>query len=106
MSEAILELNDMNFDQEVLASEAPVLVDFTAAWCGPCKALAPVLEQLAREAGGAFKIGKLDVDDAPATAARFGVRAMPTLLVFRKGARAAQHVGLANKAKILELLRA
>jgi thioredoxin len=104
MSAAVLELNDLNFEDEVLKSDAPVLVDFTATWCGPCKALAPVIEQIATESKGAYKVGKLDVDDSPVTAARYGVRAMPTIMVFRAGERTAQHVGLANKAKVLALL--
>jgi thioredoxin 1 len=105
MSANVLELNDLNFEDEVLKSTSPVLVDFTAAWCGPCKRLAPIIEEIANEAGGSYKVGKLDVDASPATAARFGVRAMPTLMVFRAGERAAEHVGLANKAKVLDLLK-
>lgn len=96
--------NDDNFDQEVLKSDLPVLVDFTATWCGPCKALSPIIEQLATELDGKARIGKLDVDDAPATAGKYGIRGVPTVMVFRNGERAAQHVGLTTKQKLVELI--
>ena len=96
--------NDDNFDEEVLKSDVPVLVDFTATWCGPCKALAPIIEQLAEELKGKARIGKLDVDDAPATAGKYGIRGVPTVLVFKNGERAAQHVGLTTKQKLVELI--
>ena len=104
MGASVFEFNDVNFDQEVLKSDKPVLVDFTATWCGPCKALAPIVEQIANESGGAVKVGKVDIDDAPETAAKYGVRAVPTVIVFRGGEKKGQHVGLANKAKLLALL--
>ena len=103
-SEKVHVFNDLNFEQEVLQSDVPVLVDFTATWCGPCKALAPIVDQLAGDLDGKVKVGKLDVDDSPITAGKFGVRGVPTIMVFNKGQRAAQHVGLTTKQKLLELV--
>lgn len=97
--------NDLNFDQEVLSSSVPVLVDFTATWCGPCKALAPIVDQLADELNGQVKVGKLDIDESPLTAGKYGVRGVPTLMLFKAGERAAQHVGLTTKAKLLDLVK-
>ncbi|HEY6557738.1 MAG TPA: thioredoxin [Polyangiaceae bacterium] len=103
-SEKVLVFNDLNFDSEVLQADTPVLVDFTATWCGPCKALAPIVDQLANDLDGKVKVGKLDVDESPITAGKFGVRGVPTLMVFHKGQRAAQHVGLTTKQKLMELV--
>jgi thioredoxin 1 len=103
-SEKVLVFNDLNFDSEVLQSDTPVLVDFTATWCGPCKALAPIVDQLANDLDGKVKVGKLDVDESPITAGKFGVRGVPTIMVFHKGQRAAQHVGLTTKQKLMELV--
>ncbi len=103
-SEKVRVFNDDNFDQEVLKSDVPVIVDFTATWCGPCKALAPIIEQLANELDGKARVGKLDVDDAPATAGKYGIRGVPTIMVFKQGQRAAQHVGLTTKQKLVELI--
>jgi thioredoxin 1 len=100
----VIEVNDDNFEREVLQSSEPVLVDFTAKWCGPCKALAPIVEKLAEEVAGRYKVVKLDTDDSPRTAQRYGIRGMPTLMVFRGGERRAQHMGLTHRAKLLELL--
>lgn len=97
--------NDMNFDEEVIKSSDPVLVDFTATWCGPCKALSPIVDQVAEELVGKLKVGKLDVDDAPITASKFGVRGVPTLMLFKNGQRAAQLVGLTSKQKILAMIQ-
>jgi thioredoxin 1 len=103
-SPKVQHFNDVNFDQEVLKSDKPVLVDFTATWCGPCKALSPIVEQLAEELDGTVKVGKLDIDESPVTAGKFGIRGVPTVMVFKNGERAAQHVGLTTKAKLKDLV--
>jgi thioredoxin len=96
--------NDMNFEKEVLQSGETVLVDFTATWCGPCKQLAPIVEEVATAMKGKLKVGKLDIDEAPLTASKLGIRSVPTLMVFKAGQAAGQHVGLTTKAKILGLV--
>ena len=100
----IIELTDANFDQEVLKSTEPVLVDFTATWCGPCKMLAPIVEKVADETVGKYKVAKLDIDDAPGITQRYGIRGVPTVLVFKNGERTGQHVGVTNKETLLKLL--
>lgn len=100
----IIELTDSNFDQEVLKSSEPVLVDFTATWCGPCKMLAPIVEKVADETVGKYKVGKLDIDDAPSITQRYGIRGVPTVLVFKNGEKVGQHVGVTNKETLLKLL--
>jgi thioredoxin 1 len=97
-------VDDTSFDEEVLASDLPVLVDFGATWCAPCRALAPIVGRLADESAGRFKVVMLDADESPAVAKRYGVRAMPTLLVFRKGEKVASHLGVATREKLLALL--
>jgi thioredoxin 1 len=106
MAGNIVELTDANFEAEVLKSTVPVLVDFTATWCGPCKALAPVVEGLANEAAGKFKVAKLDIDDASETARKYRVMSVPTLLVFKDGQVKGQHVGLTNKDTLVKLINA
>jgi thioredoxin 1 len=93
-----------NFESEVLKSDLPVLVDFTATWCGPCKQLAPIVEKIAEELAGKVKVGKLDVDGAQQIAIKYGVRNVPTIIVFRGGKEDKKHVGLATKDKLVKLL--
>ncbi len=93
----ILTLTESNFDQEVLKSPTPVLVDFWAEWCGPCKMVAPILDELAGEYDGRVKIGKVNVDDSQNLATEYGIRAIPTLLLFKDGQVADQIVGLRSK---------
>jgi thioredoxin 1 len=104
MAGKVIELTDTNFDAEVLKSAEPVLVDFTATWCGPCKALAPIVEKLAEDSGGKYKVGKLDIDDAPGITKRYGVRGVPTVLVFKGGEKIDQHVGVTNRETLLKML--
>jgi len=95
-------VSDKTFADEVLKSSEPVLVDFFAEWCGPCKAMAPALEQIAQEMKGKVKVVKLDVDQNPNVTGEYGIRAMPTLLLFKGGKVAAQHVGALVQKKRLE----
>ena len=91
-------VTDASFEQDVLKSDTPVVVDFWAEWCGPCKQIGPSLEQIASEMGERVKIAKVNVDDNPGAAARYGVRGIPTLLVFKNGQIVAQKVGAAPKS--------
>lgn len=100
----LLEFSDINFESEVLQSSRPVVVDFSAAWCGPCKMLAPVVEELANENAGVAKIGKIDVDANPGTAAKYGVSSIPTIMVFKNGRVVDTLVGLQPKANIQEAM--
>lgn len=95
-------VSDKTFEAEVLQSKEPVLVDFFAEWCGPCKAMAPALEQVAAEMAGKVKIVKLDVDQNPGVTGKYGIRAMPTLMIFKNGEVAGQHVGALVQKKKLE----
>jgi thioredoxin 1 len=99
-----LEVNDSNFKSEVTDSEMPVLVDFWAPWCGPCKMIAPVLEELAKEYDGRVKIVKLNVDDSPDTASEFGIRSIPTLILFKDGKVFEQTVGAQSKENLKQLV--
>ena len=92
-----IEITDTNFEAEVLNSENPVLLDFWADWCGPCHMIAPTIEELASEYEGKVKVGKVNVDSNMSTAARFGIRSIPTLLVFKDGEVAAQFIGVQAK---------
>jgi thioredoxin 1 len=100
-----LEVTDSTFEQEVLQSTQPVLVDFWAIWCGPCKAIAPIVEELAGEYEGRLKVMKLDVDDNPRTASAYGVQSIPTLLVFKDGKPAERIIGAVPKKVIADKLQ-
>jgi|SRR3984957_9153139 thioredoxin 1 len=104
MGANVLEINDGNFDAEVLKADVPFLLDFSAVWCQPCKALAPVVEKVADEFKGKVKVGKLDIDDSPTVASKFGIRGVPTVLVFKGGKESGRHVGVTNKETLLKLL--
>lgn len=102
---AIVEANDSNFESEVLHADQPVLVDFSAAWCGPCKKLDPVVHEVATDFDGRLKVVRVDVDQAPTTAAKFAVLSVPTLLFVRDGEVRDQVVGLISKKDLTERLR-
>ena len=102
---ATVTVTDENFEREVGEAKGLVLVDFWASWCGPCRMIAPAVEQLAREYEGRVKVGKLDVDANPATAARFNVRSLPSLLLFRDGERIDTIVGAAPKSALEQRLQ-
>ena len=93
-----------NFEEEVLRSDKPVLVDFWAPWCGPCKMLAPIVEEIAEEYADSVKVGKVNVDDQPALAAKFGISSIPALLVFRNGAVVNSAVGYCSKILVEDML--
>src|SRR5215467_1109561 len=103
-AEGILELTDANFDSDVLKSDQPVLVDFWAAWCGPCRALAPIVDEIAGSYRGRVRVGKMDVDKNIATPQRYGVRGIPTLLIFKGGQVREQIVGYVPKETIQKML--
>ena len=96
----VIELNDSNFDEEVVKSDKPVLVDFWAEWCGPCKMIAPSVEKISEEYSDKLKVGKLDVDSNPNTSSTFGIRSIPTLLIFKNGSPVDQIVGAVSKEVI------
>ena len=106
MSEHVSDVTDQSFDSEVLQSEVPVLVDFWAAWCAPCRMLAPTVEQVAEEYSGRAKIVKLNVDDNSETSARYNIRGIPTLLLFKDGEVKDQIVGATSKDHIARLIDA
>lgn len=101
---ATVKVTDDSFQTDVLGSETPVLVDFWAEWCGPCKQIAPALEQLSDELAGKVTIAKLDIEQSPTTPSRYGVRGIPTMMLFKGGQMASMKVGAMPKQKILEWL--
>jgi thioredoxin 1 len=106
MADNITTLTDTNFNEEVKGSSEPILVDFWAEWCGPCKMIAPILEEIAGEQAGKVRIGKLNVDDAPSTAQQFQVMSIPTLILFKDGEPQKRLVGARGKGQLLEELSA
>jgi thioredoxin 1 len=104
MSQDIVHVTDATFEQEVLKSPTPVLVDYWAEWCGPCKMIAPVLEDIAREYGDRVKVAKLNVDENPATPPRYGIRGIPTLILFKNGDVEAIKVGAVSKSQLSAFL--
>ena len=101
---AEITLTSANFEQEVLKSDKPVLVDFWAVWCGPCKMVAPIVSEIAAEKAGELKVGKLNVDDEMEIARRYGIMAIPTMILFKDGEEAAKFTGFADKNTILSKL--
>jgi len=104
MSADIISVTDSSFEQDVLKSSAPVLVDYWAEWCGPCKMIAPVLEEIAREYGGRLKIAKLNIDENPATPPKYGIRGIPTLMLFKNGGVEATKVGAVSQSQLSAFL--
>jgi len=103
--ESLVQFTDANFEQEVLKSEKPVLVDFWAPWCGPCRAVGPVVEDLAEAYKGRVKVGKINIDDNPKTATTYGVMSIPTLILFNKGDMMDKLVGLSTKERLEGLIK-
>ena len=100
MSDNIITVTDSTFEQEVLSSEIPVLLDYWAEWCGPCKMIAPILNDIADEYSGKIKVAKLNIDENPGIPAKFGVRGIPTLMIFKSGSIEATKVGAMSKSQL------
>src|SRR5271157_2855366 len=103
--ESLIQFTDANFEQEVLKSDKPVLVDFWAPWCGPCRAVGPVVEDLAEAYKGRVKVGKINIDDNPKTATNYGVMSIPTLILFNKGDIMDKLIGLSPKERLEGLIK-
>ena len=104
MSQQIIHVTDSSFEQDVLQSDRPVLLDFWAEWCGPCKAIAPLLEEIAGEYAGKVTVAKMNVDENPKTPMRFNVRSIPTLILFKNGKAEGQKIGAGRKAEFAAFL--
>ncbi|RME35374.1 MAG: thioredoxin TrxA [Gammaproteobacteria bacterium] len=100
MSEHIVKVTDETFEEEVLNSDQPVLVDYWAEWCGPCKMIAPILDEIAQEYAGRLKVAKLNIDENPATPPKYGIRGIPTLMIFKGGNVAGTKVGALSKSQL------
>ncbi|MDO8861782.1 thioredoxin TrxA [Haliea sp. E1-2-M8] len=105
MSQHIVHVSDASFDADVLNSDIPVLVDFWAEWCGPCKMIAPVLEEIATEYAGKLKVCKVDVDANPDIPPKFGIRGIPTLILFKGGSAEATKVGALSKSQLVDFIK-
>ena len=104
MSSNIVHVSDASFEDEVLKSDVPVLIDYWAEWCGPCKMIAPIIEELAEEYGDKIKIAKLNIDDNPQTPPKYGIRGIPTLMVFKGGQVEGTKVGAVSKSQLMEFI--
>jgi len=104
MGDLIRSVTDTTFDEEVLKSDKPVLIDYWAEWCGPCKMITPVLEEIAREYAGRLRVAKLNIDENPVTPPRYGIRGIPTLMLFKKGSVEAVKVGAVSKSQLSAFL--
>lgn len=104
MNDAIIHVTDDSFEADVLKAEGPVLVDFWAEWCGPCKMIAPVLDELANTYAGKISIAKMDVDDSKETPAKFNIRGIPTLIIFKNGEASSTKVGALTKKQLIEFI--
>ena len=106
MTDQIVHTSDATFEQDVLQSDRPVLLDFWAEWCGPCKMIAPLLDDVSSEYGDRLKVAKINIDENPNTPPKFGIRSIPTLMLFRDGAVQAQKMGAMSKSQLVEFLDA